>query len=62
MFHLLPRHNGALNANPPAGDVHLTTHGSDFAWMVFAVMLLFFLGTVGWLFSVRPLDLVIFLY
>ncbi|WWD17753.1 hypothetical protein CI109_102194 [Kwoniella shandongensis] len=30
--------NGALTANPPNATQHITTHGSDWLWAVFAIM------------------------
>lgn len=34
---LAPRRNEALEINPPGGDQHLTTNGSDWLWAVTAV-------------------------
>lgn len=34
------RANHALQSNPPDADLHITTHGSDWLWAVFSVMLL----------------------
>ncbi|EIM87465.1 family A G protein-coupled receptor-like protein [Stereum hirsutum FP-91666 SS1] len=34
------RANHALDSNPPDADLHITTHGSDWLWAVFSVMLL----------------------
>ncbi|KAF8845903.1 family A G protein-coupled receptor-like protein [Paxillus ammoniavirescens] len=42
------RRNDALQANPPAGDAHITTHASDWLWAVFSVMLLSLLISVFW--------------
>ncbi|PKK48010.1 hypothetical protein CI102_5511 [Trichoderma harzianum] len=36
-MNLANRGNGALTTNPPAGDQHLSVHGSDWLWAVFAV-------------------------
>ncbi|TVY80831.1 Protein FDD123 [Lachnellula suecica] len=47
MSFLNQRSNDALNINPPAGDHHLTTHGSDWLWAVTALYLLFLLVVVG---------------
>lgn len=41
---LVPRNNQALNINPPAGDEHLTTGGSDWLWAVTAVFALAFVS------------------
>lgn len=36
--------NDALNVNPPAGDTHLSTGGSDWLWAVTAIYTVCFLG------------------
>ncbi|TCD68061.1 hypothetical protein EIP91_011606 [Steccherinum ochraceum] len=46
-------HGGSLDQNPPNADRHITEGGSDWAWAVFAVMLLSTLGMVGWSYT-RP--------
>jgi len=50
---IYPRHNNALNVNPPVGNNHLTTHGSDWLWAVTAVYLLSLLLLVGFAFAAR---------
>lgn len=40
--------NNVLNVNPVVADADLTTHGSDFLWAAFAVMLTTALGTTVW--------------
>jgi bacteriorhodopsin len=35
---MLETRNNALNLNPPNSQEHITTHGSDWYWAVFAVM------------------------
>ncbi|SNX84340.1 related to YRO2 - putative plasma membrane protein, transcriptionally regulated by Haa1p [Melanopsichium pennsylvanicum] len=40
--------NEALQLNPPDSDINITTHGSDFLWMVFSVMAATGLGTMIW--------------
>jgi len=42
------RHNDALQANPPAGNAHITTRASNWLWAVFSVMLLSLLISVIW--------------
>lgn len=39
-FILAEMSNDALQNNPPAGDLHITTHTSDWLWAVFALMLM----------------------
>ncbi|KAF8557897.1 heat shock protein 30, partial [Imleria badia] len=45
--------NAALEANPPGGDRHITTHASDWLWAVFAIMLISWLIVLGWTFASR---------
>ncbi|KAI0060000.1 family A G protein-coupled receptor-like protein [Artomyces pyxidatus] len=40
--------NHALGSNPPTADIHQSTHGSDWLWAVFAIMLLSDLMAVFW--------------
>ena len=40
--------NDALNVNPPASPIDITTHGSDWLWAVFSVFLLSDLIFVAW--------------
>ncbi|KZT61929.1 family A G protein-coupled receptor-like protein [Calocera cornea HHB12733] len=40
--------NNALTANPPTSAIDITTHGSDWLWAVFAVMLLSDLIVIVW--------------
>ncbi|KIH91581.1 hypothetical protein SPBR_01941 [Sporothrix brasiliensis 5110] len=47
------RSNDALNINPPAGDEHLSVHGSDWLWAVFAVYLASFLAVFALSFAAR---------
>jgi len=47
MSALVQRSNDALKINPPVGDHHFTTHGSDWLWAVTALYLLFLLLVVG---------------
>jgi bacteriorhodopsin len=44
---LLTRSNDALGVNPPVGNRHLTTHGSDWLWAVCAIYTFSFLVVVG---------------
>lgn len=45
--------NDAIHANPTVDSVqHITTHGSDWLWAVFAVMLFADLVVIGWHFMV----------
>jgi bacteriorhodopsin len=45
-------HGGSLDQNPPNADRHITEGGSDWAWAVFAVMLLSTFGMIGWSYTV----------
>jgi len=40
---ILPRSNHALDTNPPQGEIHLSTHGSDWLYAVTAVFIITFL-------------------
>ena len=42
----------SLDQNPPNADRHITPGGSDWAWAVFAMMVLSDLIMVGWSFMV----------
>jgi len=42
-----------VNVNPPNAQIHITNHGSDWLWAVFAVMLLSMLGMFAWSYT-RP--------
>lgn len=44
---LFSRDNDALNTNPPSGDQHLTTNGSNWLWAVCAVFAVSWLAFVG---------------
>ncbi|KAH8107226.1 heat shock protein 30 [Cristinia sonorae] len=44
---------GSLDTNPPNADRHITNHGSDWLWAVFAVMALSTLGMIAWSYT-RP--------
>lgn len=46
------RRNDVLNINPPGGDTHISTGGSDWMWTVTAIYLFSFLVYVG--LSFRP--------
>jgi len=46
--------NNALNVNPPDANAHITTHGSDFLWAIFAAMLASALGTTIWALFTPP--------
>ncbi|KAI1435631.1 heat shock protein 30 [Xylaria sp. CBS 124048] len=50
---LLVRANDALNINPPAGDVALSLHGSDWLWAVTAIYAVSALGLFGLSFAAR---------
>jgi len=51
---LIPRHNGALNDNPPIGDTyHLSTAGSDWLWALTAVYICSLLVLLGLTFVAR---------
>ena len=39
---ILLRDNDALDVNPPAGEIHLSTHGSDWLWAVTAIYVVSF--------------------
>lgn len=47
------RTNDALNINPPAGDEHLSVHGSDWLWAVTAIYTVSFLVFFGLSFVAR---------
>lgn len=42
----------AINQNPSTADLHLVNSGSDWDWMVFAVMLLSDLALIAWTYTV----------
>lgn len=46
--------NDALDVNTPTADAHLTSHGSNWAWAVFAIMLASTLGVLAWALKKRP--------
>ncbi|KAI0057954.1 family A G protein-coupled receptor-like protein [Artomyces pyxidatus] len=48
--------NHALGSNPPTAEIHQSTHGSDWLWAVFALMLLADLMALFWS-SRRPRNL-----
>jgi hypothetical protein len=50
---LLTRSNDALGVNPPVGNRHLTTHGSDWLWAVCAIYTFSFLVVIGLTFVAR---------
>lgn len=50
---LLSRANGALNANPPAGNETLSVNGSDWLWAVTAIYVVSFLIFFGLTFVAR---------
>ncbi|CAK7217922.1 hypothetical protein SCUCBS95973_003312 [Sporothrix curviconia] len=52
------RSNDALDINPPAGDQHLSVHGSNWLWAVTAVYILSFLGFFAFSFTARAGELV----
>ena len=43
---------GSLDQNPPNADRHITSGGSDWAWTVFAIMLVSDLAVLFWTFAV----------
>ncbi|KAF8575228.1 family A G protein-coupled receptor-like protein [Ramaria rubella] len=45
--------NQALQKNPPNADLHISTHGSDWLWTAFAIMLLSDLIMILWAYT-RP--------
>jgi len=47
------RSNDALNLNPPVGVQHITVHGSDWFWAVFAVYALSLVAVIGTTFIAR---------
>lgn len=47
------RSNDALDINPPAGDQHLSVHGSDWLWAVTAIYIVSFLAFFGLTFVAR---------
>jgi len=53
MAYIFQRSNHALNINPPVGEYHLTTHGSDWLWAVTAIYALTLLLVVGHSFFAR---------
>ena len=45
--------NQAVNVNPPFGSQqHITSHGSDWLWTVFAIMVLTDLFVMAWHFMI----------
>jgi len=50
---LLQRSNDALKINPPVGEHHLVTHGSDWLWAVTALYVFFLLIVVGHAYTAR---------
>lgn len=55
LAHLVPRGNDALKSNPPTGaDAHITTHGSDWLWAVFAVFALVDIILFAWCLKKKP--------
>lgn len=46
--------NDALDSNPPNADYHLSNHGSDWLWAVFALFGLSLLAVIGWTLAVSP--------
>lgn len=55
-MYLVSRTNQALDINPPAGDEHLTTAGSDWLWAVTAVFVLEFVSSAFFLSSLLLLP------
>ncbi|RDX43354.1 family A G protein-coupled receptor-like protein [Lentinus brumalis] len=45
--------NDALDSNPPNADYHLSNHGSDWLWAVFALFGLSLLAVIGWTLATR---------
>lgn len=48
---LYTRGNEALRINPPAGDQHLNTHGSNWLWAVMAIFIVSYVRAtvrLGW--------------
>ncbi|KIP11031.1 hypothetical protein PHLGIDRAFT_28161 [Phlebiopsis gigantea 11061_1 CR5-6] len=39
---------GAVDTNPPDAQIHITDHGSDWLWAVFAIMAVSTLGMFAW--------------
>ncbi len=48
---IVARANEAISNNPSTADVSITTHGSDWLWAVFAVMLITDFVVFAWQFS-----------
>lgn len=46
--------NNVLDVNPPVANADITTHGSDFLWAVFSVMLASALGVTVWALMIPP--------
>ena len=43
----------SLDHNPPNADIHVSTHGTDWLWAVFAIEAVSMLGMFGLTFMVR---------
>ncbi|EKM51799.1 uncharacterized protein PHACADRAFT_187203 [Phanerochaete carnosa HHB-10118-sp] len=39
---------GSVDVNPPNADIHITNHGSDWLWAVFAIMTVSMMGMFVW--------------
>ena len=45
---------GAVDTNPSEAQLHITDHGSDWLWAVFAIMAVSTLGMFAWSHMVSP--------
>lgn len=45
---------GSIDTNPPNADLHISNHGTDWLWAVFAVMAFSMLGMFAWSYTASP--------
>ena len=48
---------GSVDTNPPNAIIHISNHGTDWLWAVFAVMTVSMLGMLAWSFTVCVISL-----
>ena len=54
MSHQLISRNDVLRVNPPTSDISITSHGSDWLWTVFCVMVVTDLAVILYTFLSIP--------
>lgn len=47
---------GSVDVNPPNASIHISNHGTNWLWSVFALMAVSMLGMLAWTFMVRTLH------